>query len=105
MAAVIGKEAWWAVPLAGGDRRAHVRQRRRDDSRCPGSSRQGGSLRDHLAFMMSVIALSLPEMIILRRCSSPGSSSSLSALSPLGFYLSVTFLTRCCDRNKLRREK
>jgi len=67
MAAVMGKEAWWSVPLAvligvpmysGAAGMIPIVQ---------ALLAKGAALGTVLAFMMSVIALSLPEMIILRK--------------------------------------
>ena len=64
----MGRDAWWSVPAVSVDRHSDVLQRRWDHSRW--SRRciaKGAALGTVLAFMMSVIALSLPEMIILRK--------------------------------------
>ena len=68
MASIMGKDAWWAVPLGGAA----------SASRCtptpPGIVpvvqallEKGAALGTVLAFMMAVIGLSFPEMIILRK--------------------------------------
>jgi uncharacterized membrane protein YraQ (UPF0718 family) len=71
LAAILGKEAWWSVPLgviigvpmyanaAGIIPVVHALMEK------------GAALGTVLAFMMSVVALSLPEMIILRRVLKP----------------------------------
>lgn len=71
LAGILGKEAWWSVPLgvvigvpmyanaAGIIPVVHVLMEK------------GAALGTVLAFMMSVVALSLPEMIILRRVLKP----------------------------------
>jgi hypothetical protein len=67
MASVMGKDAWWAVPLAvviGVPMYANAA------GMIPivqALLAKGAALGTVLAFMMSVIALSLPEMIILRK--------------------------------------
>lgn len=67
MASIMGKEAWWSVPLAvlvgvpmysGAAGMVPIVQ---------ALLAKGAALGTVLAFMMSVIALSLPEMIILRK--------------------------------------
>ena len=67
MASFMGKDAWWSVPLAvavgvpmysGAAGIIPVVQ---------ALLAKGAALGTVLAFMMSVIALSLPEMIILRK--------------------------------------
>jgi uncharacterized membrane protein YraQ (UPF0718 family) len=67
LAGILGKDAWWSVPLgvligvpmysnaAGIIPVVHALMEK------------GAALGTVLAFMMSVVALSLPEMIILRR--------------------------------------
>lgn len=71
LASILGKEAWWSVPLgviigvpmysnaAGIIPVVHALMEK------------GAALGTVLAFMMSVVALSLPEMIILRRVLKP----------------------------------
>jgi len=71
LAGILGKEAWWSVPLgvilgvpmyanaAGIIPVVHALMEK------------GAALGTVLAFMMSVVALSLPEMIILRRVLKP----------------------------------
>jgi hypothetical protein len=67
MASIMGKDAWWAVPLAviiGVPMYANAA------GVIPvvqALLAKGAALGTALAFMMSVIALSLPEMIILRK--------------------------------------
>jgi hypothetical protein len=71
MASVMGKDAWWAVPLAvviGVPMYANAA------GMIPvvqALLAKGAALGTVLAFMMSVIALSLPEMIILRKILKP----------------------------------
>jgi uncharacterized membrane protein YraQ (UPF0718 family) len=71
MASVMGKDAWWAVPLAvviGVPMYANAA------GMIPvvqALLAKGAALGTVLAFMMSVIALSLPEMIILRKVLQP----------------------------------
>jgi hypothetical protein len=71
MASVMGKDAWWAVPLAvviGVPMYANAA------GMIPvvqALLAKGAALGTVLAFMMSVIALSLPEMIILRKVLKP----------------------------------
>ncbi|WP_221934231.1 permease [Tepidimonas sediminis] len=71
MAAVMGKEAWWSVPLAvliGVPMYANAA------GVLPivqALLAKGAALGTVLAFMMSVIALSLPELVILRKVLKP----------------------------------
>lgn len=67
MASVMGREAWWAVPLAV---LLGVPMYSNAAGMIPivqALLAKGAALGTVLAFMMSVIALSLPEMIILRK--------------------------------------
>jgi hypothetical protein len=53
--------------ISGARRHPDVLECRRDHPRRPGPDGKGAALGTVLAFMMSVIALSLPEIIILKR--------------------------------------
>ena len=67
MASLLGKEAWWAVPVAV---LIGVPMYTNAAGIIPiveALLAKGAALGTVLAFMMSVIALSLPEMIILRK--------------------------------------
>jgi hypothetical protein len=67
MASIMGKEAWWSVPLAV---LIGVPMYTNAAGIIPivqALLAKGAALGTVLAFMMSVIALSLPEMIILRK--------------------------------------
>ncbi len=71
MAGFMGKEAWWAVPLAVV---LGVPMYSNAAGMIPivqALLAKGAALGTVLAFMMSVIALSLPEMIILRKVLKP----------------------------------
>ena len=71
MAAIMGKGAWWSVPLAviiGVPMYANAAGIIPVVEALLG---KGAALGTVLAFMMSVIALSLPEMIILRKVLRP----------------------------------
>jgi hypothetical protein len=71
MASVMGKDAWWAVPLAVV---IGVPMYTNAAGMIPvvqALLAKGAALGTVLAFMMSVIALSLPEMIILRKVLKP----------------------------------
>lgn len=71
MAAIMGKEAWWSVPLAvliGVPMYANAAGIIPIVQALLG---KGAALGTVLAFMMSVIALSLPEAIILRKVLKP----------------------------------
>ena len=67
MASIMGKDAWWSVPLAV---LIGVPMYSNAAGVIPivqALLAKGAALGTVLAFMMSVIALSLPEMIILRK--------------------------------------
>jgi uncharacterized membrane protein YraQ (UPF0718 family) len=67
MASIMGKDAWWSVPLAV---LVGVPMYTNAAGVIPivqALLAKGAALGSVLAFMMSVIALSLPEMVILRR--------------------------------------
>jgi hypothetical protein len=71
MAAIMGKDAWWSVPLAV---LVGVPMYSNAAGIIPvvhALIEKGAALGTVLAFMMSVIALSLPEMIILRKVLRP----------------------------------
>ena len=87
MASFMGKEAWWAVPAAvvlGVPMYANaagiipVVEALLD---------KGAALGTVLAFMMSVIALSLPEMIILRKALKPRLIATFAAVVAVGILL------------------
>ena len=67
MASIMGKDAWWSVPLAV---LVGVPMYTNAAGVIPivqALLAKGAALGTVLAFMMSVIALSLPEMVILRK--------------------------------------
>lgn len=71
MASFMGRDAWWAVPLAVG---LGVPMYSNAAGMIPiveALLSKGAALGTALAFMMSVIALSLPEVVILRRVLRP----------------------------------
>ena len=71
MASFMGKDAWWAVPLAV---LIGVPMYTNAAGVIPivqALLAKGAALGTVLAFMMSVIALSLPEMVILRKVLKP----------------------------------
>ncbi len=71
MASIMGKSAWWSVPMAVG---LGVPMYSNAVGIIPvieALMGKGAALGTVLAFMMSVIALSLPEMIILRKVLKP----------------------------------
>jgi len=91
MAAIMGKDAWWSVPLAV---LIGVPMYSNAAGIIPvvhALIEKGAALGTVLAFMMSVIALSLPEMIILRKVLRPALISVFIAIVAGGIVL-VGFL-------------
>ena len=71
MAGIMGKQAWWSVPLAV---LVGIPMYSNAAGIIPVVQAllgKGAALGTVLAFMMSVIALSLPEMVILRKVLRP----------------------------------
>jgi uncharacterized protein len=71
MAAIMGKGAWWAVPMAVSMGVPMYSNAAGIIPVVEALLGKGAALGTVLAFMMSVIALSLPEMIILRKVLKP----------------------------------
>lgn len=71
MASIMGKGAWWAVPVAVGMGVPMYSNAAGIIPVVEALLGKGAALGTVLAFMMSVIALSLPEMIILRKVLKP----------------------------------
>jgi uncharacterized protein len=67
MAAIMGKQAWWSVPLAVAIGVPMYSSAAGIIPIVQALLAKGAALGTVLAFMMSVIALSLPELIILRK--------------------------------------
>jgi uncharacterized membrane protein YraQ (UPF0718 family) len=87
MAGIMGREAWWSVPLAvvlGVPMYANAA------GILPiveALLAKGAALGTVLAFMMSVIALSLPEMIILRKVLKPQLIAAFAGIVATGIML------------------
>ena len=87
MAAVLGGEAWWSVPAAV---LLGVPMYTNAAGVIPiveALLAKGASLGAALAFMMSVIALSAPEMIILRKVLKPKLIATYVATVATGILL------------------
>ena len=87
MASFMGKEAWWSVPLAV---LIGVPMYTNAAGIIPivqALLAKGAALGTVLAFMMSVIALSLPEMIILRKVLKPRLIATFTAVVACGILL------------------
>jgi len=87
MASIMGKDAWWSVPLAvllGVPMYSNVAGIIPIVQALLG---KGAALGTVLAFMMSVIALSLPEAIILRKVLKPRLIATFFGVVALGILL------------------
>lgn len=87
MAAIMGKGAWWSVPLAvllGIPMYSNAAGIIPVVQALLG---KGAALGTVLAFMMSVIALSLPEMVILRKVLKPRLIATFVAVVGIGILL------------------
>ena len=87
MASIMGKGAWWSVPLAV---MIGVPMYSNAAGIIPvvhALLEKGAALGTVLAFMMAVIALSLPEMIILRKVLRPVLIGTFIAVVALGIVL------------------
>ena len=71
MASVMGKDAWWSVPVAVVVGIPMYSNAAGIVPVVEALLGKGAALGTVLAFMMSVIALSLPEMVILRKVLKP----------------------------------
>ena len=71
MASIMGKDAWWSVPAAVVIGIPMYSNAAGIVPVIQALLEKGASLGTVLAFMMSVIALSLPEMVILRKVLKP----------------------------------
>jgi uncharacterized membrane protein YraQ (UPF0718 family) len=71
VASIMGRDAWWAVPVAVAIGIPMYSNAAGVIPVVQALLAKGAALGTVLAFMMSVIALSLPEMIILRKVLTP----------------------------------
>ncbi|MEJ5357879.1 MAG: permease [Desulfobacterales bacterium] len=84
LAALMGKEAWWSVPLAVGIGIPMYSNAAGMIPIVQALLGKGAALGTVLSFMMSVIALSLPEILILRRVLKPRLLASFVGIVALG---------------------
>ena len=84
MAAIMGKDAWWSVPLAVAIGVPMYTNAAGVIPVVQALLAKGAALGTVLAFMMSVIALSLPEMIILRKVLKPRLIATFAAVVAAG---------------------
>ncbi len=87
MAAIMGKGAWWAVPVAVGIGVPMYSNAAGIIPVVEALLGKGAALGTVLAFMMSVIALSLPEMIILRKVLKPRLIAAFIIIVTLGILV------------------
>ncbi len=91
MAAVMGKDAWWSVPLAVVMGIPMYSNAAGIIPVVEALMSKGAALGTVLAFMMSVIALSLPEILILRKVLKPQLIAAFVGIVAVGI-LTVGFL-------------
>ncbi len=84
MASVMGKDAWWSVPVAVVVGIPMYSNAAGIVPVVEALLGKGAALGTVLAFMMSVIALSLPEMVILRKVLKPGLIAVFIAVVGIG---------------------
>lgn len=87
LAAIMGKDAWWSVPLAVV---IGIPMYSNASGMIPVVQAllgKGAALGTVLAFMMSVIALSLPEIIILRKVLKPRLIATFVGVVALGILI------------------
>jgi uncharacterized membrane protein YraQ (UPF0718 family) len=87
LAAIMGKDAWWSVPAAVAIGVPMYSNAAGIIPVTQALMAKGASLGTVLAFMMSVVALSLPEMIILRRVLKPRLIAVFVGVVSLGIVL------------------
>lgn len=87
MASFMGREAWWSVPLAVAIGVPIYANAAGIIPIVQALLAKGAALGTVLAFMMSVIALSLPEVIILRRVLKPRLIATFVAVVACGILL------------------
>ncbi len=91
LAAIMGKDAWWSVPAAVAIGIPMYSNAAGIVPVVHALLEKGAALGTVLAFMMAVIALSLPEMVILRKVLKPRLLAAFVAVVGLGILL-VGFL-------------
>ncbi|MGK5088826.1 permease [Bdellovibrionota bacterium FG-2] len=87
MASIMGKQAWWSVPLAVIIGIPMYSNAAGIIPIVQALLEKGAALGTVLAFMMSVIALSLPEMVILRKVLKPTLIAVFIAIVGVGILL------------------
>lgn len=87
MASIMGKDAWWSVPVAVISGIPMYSSHAGVIPVVQALLGKGAALGTVLAFMMSVVALSLPEMVILRKILKPQLLATFVAVVGLGIVL------------------
>jgi uncharacterized membrane protein YraQ (UPF0718 family) len=87
LASIMGKGAWWSVPLAVAIGIPMYSNAAGIVPVVEALLGKGAALGTVLAFMMAVIALSLPEMVILRKVLKPRLIVAFAAVVGLGILL------------------
>lgn len=87
MAAIMGRDAWWAVPAAVALGIPMYSNAAGIIPVVQALLEKGAALGTALAFMMSVIALSLPELVILRKVLKPRLIGTFVGVVGLGILL------------------
>jgi hypothetical protein len=87
LASIMGRSAWWSVPLAVGIGIPMYSSAAGMIPIVQALLGKGAALGTVLAFMMAVIALSLPEMVILRRVLKPRLIGTFIGVVGLGILL------------------
>lgn len=87
LAGILGKEAWWSVPMAVAIGVPMYSNAAGIIPVVHALMEKGAALGTVLAFMMSVVALSLPEMIILRRVLKPRLIATFIGIVAVGIVL------------------
>jgi uncharacterized membrane protein YraQ (UPF0718 family) len=87
MASIMGKSAWWAVPIAVLIGIPMYSNAAGIIPIVQALLEKGAALGTVLAFMMSVIALSLPEFIILRKVLRPQLIATFAAVVGIGIMV------------------
>ncbi|MEI6518923.1 MAG: permease [bacterium] len=100
LAAIMGKDAWWSVPLAVIIGIPMYSNAAGIIPVVEALLSKGAALGTVLAFMMSVIALSLPEMVILRKVLKPRLIATFIGVVGIGILL-IGYLFNIMDLHKL----
>ena len=87
LAAIMGREAWWSVPLAVGIGIPMYSSAAGMIPVVQALLGKGAALGTVLAFMMAVIGLSFPEMVILRKVLKPRLIATFTVVVGVGILI------------------